>query len=512
MDHIKMGFEPFTFSRKEDITADVVQEYIEKHRTTLARLTALNNMYKGDAAIFERANKEAYKPDNRISVNYAKYITDTFCGFFNGIPVKKKHEDVSFTEAIEKFDNEQDMQDEDAELVKLVSIFGHAFELLYQDEYALTNIASVSPVEMFVVYDDSIAKKPLFAVRHGVNLRSEQVEGTLYTESSVVDFIGNSDGVVFGEENINVYSGLPVIEYVFNKERVGIFETVKSMIDAYDKATSEKTNDVDYFSDSYLKIIGAELDEKNLELIRDNRVINIPFATEGVQIEFLDKPDSDAQTENLLNRLDRHIFQIAMTANISDESFGSSSGVALAYKLQPMNNLAAAFERKFQAGMNKRYKLFASLITNVPATLSSAWRDIEYKFTRNMPKNVLEEAQTAVQLASVASQETTLSVLSVVPDVKAEMERIEQERADSVNLLDYEQADSDSTEQSLIDDSVVGGNTIAQVSMNGAQISSMLQVIASMKEGTISYESALSIMTSAFPFDEQKAKDILDKG
>lgn len=47
--------------------------------------------------------------------------------------------------------------------------------------------------------------------------------------------------------------------------------------------------------------------------------------------------------------------------------------------------------------------------------------------------------------------------------------------------------------------------------MNGAQISSMLQVIASMKEGTISYDSALSIMTSAFPFDEQKAKDILDK-
>ncbi|WBU87829.1 portal protein [Brochothrix phage BtpYZU01] len=439
MEYMKKGFEPFEFPRDEEITGEVIQEYIDKHGAALQRLKVLNDMYKGNATIFERDNKALHKPDNRIDINFPKYITDTFCGFFNGIPVKKKHEDETFSEAIKKFDNMQDMQDEDAELAKLVSIFGYAFELLYQDENAKTNVVSVSPLDMFIVYDESVASKPLFAVRYGLNSRTEAIEGTLYTEDAVTQFKADGGNLVVKESEPNIYEGLPVIEYIFNKERIGIFESVKSMIDAYDKALSEKTNDVDYFSDSYLKILGADIDEETLVAIRDNRIINLPNAQTGVVVEFLDKPDSDAQTENLLDRLKEHIFQIAMTANISDENFGSSSGVALAYKLQPMDNLAAAFERKFQAGMNKRYKLFASLLTNVPEKLSDAWGDIEYKFTRNMPKNILEEAQTAVQLATIASRETTLSVLSVVPDVRAEIDRMDSEREDSINLLDYQQ-------------------------------------------------------------------------
>ena len=136
MEYMKKGFEPFEFPRYEEITGEVIQEYIDKHGAALHRLKVLNDMYKGNATIFERDSKALHKPDNRIDINFPKYITDTFCGFFNGIPVKKKHEDETFAEAIKKFDNMQDMQDEDAELAKLVSIFGYAFELLYQDENA----------------------------------------------------------------------------------------------------------------------------------------------------------------------------------------------------------------------------------------------------------------------------------------------------------------------------------------------------------------------------------------
>lgn len=46
-----------------------------------------------------------------------------------------------------------------------------------------------------------------------------------------------------------------------------------------------------------------------------------------------------------------------------------------------------------------------------------------------MPKNLLEEAQTATQLMGVTSEETALSVLSVVGDVQDELERIYKEKA-----------------------------------------------------------------------------------
>lgn len=49
-----------------------------------------------------------------------------------------------------------------------------------------------------------------------------------------------------------------------------------------------------------------------------------------------------------------------MVANISDESFGSASGIALKYKLQAMSDLAMTKQRKFTSGMNRRYKLIFS--------------------------------------------------------------------------------------------------------------------------------------------------------
>ena len=48
-----------------------------------------------------------------------------------------------------------------------------------------------------------------------------------------------------------------------------------SIINAFNKAISEKANDVDYFADAYLKIIGTLLDEDELKHIRSDRVITL---------------------------------------------------------------------------------------------------------------------------------------------------------------------------------------------------------------------------------------------
>jgi len=129
-----------------------------------------------------------------------------------------------------------------------------------------------------------------------------------------------------------------------------------------------------------------------------------------------------------------------MVANISDESFGSSSGVALAYKLQAMSNLALSFQRKFQSSLNSRYKLFCELSTNV--SNRDAWKDIEYTFTRNEPKDLKEQADTASVLMGITSQETALSVISVIPDVQAEMEKIKKEE-DSTAIFDKDKQPSE---------------------------------------------------------------------
>ena len=217
---------------------------------------------------------------------------------------------------------------------------------------------------------------------------------------------------------------------------MGIFEEVTGLIEAYNHTIGEKANDVDAFAEAYLAVLGAELDEDGIYKIRDNRVVNL-YGTDDAKdilVQFLQKPTADGTQENLLNRLETLIYQTSMVANISDENYGNAtSGIALAYKLQAMSNLALGFDRKIEKSLRKRYKIFCSLQTNVPD--KNAWRDIEIKTTRNLPKNILEEAQTAAQLEGMVSKETQLSVLSIISNVADEIEKIESEQQEKEETI-----------------------------------------------------------------------------
>lgn len=416
------------FDRDEDITPEVISKFMRIHQLELPRYKYLMNCYKGQMEIYDYAKKDNYKPDNRLVVNFPKYITDTFTGYFNGVPIKKSHPDETYNQAIRAFDGLNDMEDEESELAKMACVYGRCYELMYQNENTETCVVYNSPEDMFMVYDNSVKQSPLFAVRYGFD-EDDKLEGEYYGPDENRKLTGSVSDLKFGDELTKQYGELPVTEFYFNEERMSIFESVISLFNAFNKAISEKANDVEYFSDQYLAFLGAEVDSDDLKEIRENRIINY-YGTEAtrVDVKFLDKPDSDEQTEHLLDRLQKLIFQTSMVANISDESFGQASGTALAYKLEAMSNLALAFQRKYQSALNKRYKLFSSLATNVPVSQSNAWRELEYTFTRNEPKDIKSQAETAQMLMGITSEETALSVLSVVSDTKAELEKIEAQK------------------------------------------------------------------------------------
>ena len=427
----------FTMSRDDVIDAKVLNKFIQLHQQAIVRYDYLFNMYINEPEIFTTPRKAEFKPDNRLAVAFPKYMVDTFGGYFNGIPIKKTHENDDYLDAITQFDSANDMEDEESELFKLACIYGHSFEYIYQTEQTETKSIYVSPKEMFIVYDNSIEQLPLFAVYYG--RENDKTVGVLIEADKISDFKSNTAGFELSNVRINAYGQIPVVEFMLNDERQGLFEPVISLINSYNKVMSEKANDVDYFADAYMKILGAQLDEESIERIKDNRIINLHgLDASKIIVEFMDKPDSDAQTEHLLDRAERLIYATSMVANISDENFGSTSGTALAYKLQAMSNLALSVQRKFQSSLNRRYELFSLLRTNVPENMKDEWRNIEYKFTRNEPKNILEEAQTAAQLMGITSQETALSVLSVVGNVSSELDRIDQEQTNTMSAFDFE--------------------------------------------------------------------------
>ena len=422
-----MRKEIYRISPDEELTDAKLSKFIMRHAAeSTFRYKQLQDAYETDFPIFHEPKKPEWKPDNRIAVNFAKYIVDTMNGYFIGNPVKITVDggEESIEKYVEFLDQYNDQDDNNAELSKICSIYGKGYEMYYNDEDGNVGIIYLDPTEAFMIYDDSVLKRERYFVRL---YRDEDnvLHGSVSDQEKVRWFTIKGKIVWNEQEQLHYFNGVPATEYRENKECQGIFEPVLSIINAFNKAISEKANDVDYFADAYLKIIGTLLDEDELKHVRSDRVINFDGDGESVIVDFLQKPNGDTTQEHLLDRLQNLIFLIAMVANISDENFGTSSGIAMAYKLQGMSNLRKTKERKFTSGMNRRYKL---IFSNPGNTMQKDdWVKLHYKFTPNVPANLLEESQIAQNLSGVVSQETQLGVLSVVDNPKAEIERIEKE-------------------------------------------------------------------------------------
>lgn len=426
----------FRLPKETEMTLPLLQEFLDKHRREInQRYKNLQAAYESDHEILHQAAKPAYKPDNRVVVNFPKYIVDTMTGFFIGNPIKIMAKDMAVSDYVEYIDQYNDQDDNNAELAKICSIYGHGFEMYYTDEASELCITYLSPMEAFMIYDDSIVERPMFFVRRYTD-RNNNEYGSISNAAGVRNF-KVTGGLRWLEDDWqrHYFDGVPATEYLENAERQGIFEPVLTMVNAYNKALSEKANDVDYFADAYLKVLGALVDSEDVQAIRDNRIVNFTGEeADKLVVEFMDKPNNDTAQENLLNRMERLIFQISMVANISDENFGASTGIALKYKLQAMSNLEKTKERKFASGMNRRYKLLFGHPASKVA--DDAWVQLHYQFTPNIPANLLEEAQIAAQMEGITSQETQLKVLSIVDNVQDEIEKIEKENEPKETIVD----------------------------------------------------------------------------
>ena len=297
--------------------------------------------------------------------------------------------------------------------------------MYYVDELGNIGITYLTPMDAFMIYDDSVLCRERYFVR--LYIDSDNVMHGSVSDDTKVRWFTQQGRLIWDEKDkVHGFDGVPASVYVENEEEIGIFEPVLTMIDAYNKAISEKANDVDYFADAYLTILGPRLGEDDTKNIRSNRIINFEGEAEKLIVDFLKKPDGDNTQEHLIDRLEKLIFQISMVANISDENFGTSSGIALKYKLQAMSNLEKTKERKFTSGMNRRYKLIFS--NPVSGMKKDDWVKLHYKFTPNFPANILEESQIAGNLEGIVSKETQLGVLSIVDNAKGEIEKMDSEQ------------------------------------------------------------------------------------
>lgn len=412
----------------KDYSKELIVELLKDYKTNeLPRLQKLGNYYDGKTAITKREMDEG-KPNNKTVLNYPGYIVDMIKGYFLGKPLAYTSQDgqKELMEQIQDIFNYNDEQDENSEIASIMGTKGVAYELLYSDEQANIRFNEVDPENAFIVYDNKIIPEPRFGVRFYVIDDIEYIE--TYTKDEIIKYELVDDEITEIDISEHYFGDVPLIPFYNNKKAIGDFEKVISLIDAMEVATSNSINDLEYFSDAYMYLIGMSgTDSEDIKKIREQKVI---LLEEKGAAGFLVKESNNQDSENVKNRLNSDIHKFSGIPDMSDENFAANaSGVAMAYKHFGLDQVVANKERKFKTGIYRRLELICNFLNTKKATNKYDYREIKLTFQRNKPINEKENAEIAQILKGIVSEQTALSYLAMVDDVNDELERIESERS-----------------------------------------------------------------------------------
>lgn len=372
---------------------------------------------------------DSTKPNNKIANSYASYITDTLVGYFMGKPVSYNADDDTVLEELNMIFEYNDEADENIELAKNASIYGVGYEMLYMSEEEV-RFKSLDPKQCIPIFDDTIDSNLLAFIRYYDNYDVVQDKTItiieLITDTTITRYqCGNNYNDFTLLDSYKHYFGMvPIAIYKNNEEELGDFETVISLIDAYDKLESDSLNDFEYFVDAYLALYGFTAEPEDIQQMKENRVL---LMDEGTSAEWLTKNVSDNNIENIKNRIDADIHKFAKCPNMADKEFASNaSGVAIKFKLLGTENKVSIKERKFKRGLQQRLELLATI--NGVLSDGFDWRSIDIVFSRNIPSNDTDIANMVNTLSGIVSEETLLAQLPFVENVQDEIERLDADR------------------------------------------------------------------------------------
>ena len=406
-------------------------ERIQRELATwdVSRLQKLKDYYDGKHDILSRT-MDAGKPNNKLVHNYPSYIVDVFQGYFIGNPVVYSGDEKTL-EAMQDIFNYNDEQDENSEIARQAGIFGRGGEVLYIDESGQVRFRYCDPLSLKIIYDNSIDPQIIGAIRK-YSIEDDSGEVTeyadVYDDMEVVTY--KIDGMSEVSREQTFFMDVPVIDYVNNSDVKGDFEGVISLVDAYNLSRSNKTNDLEYFTDAYLYLIGL-MGTTNDEItdMKNNRTLLFNELTGGqLPAGFLVKPSNVEEAKEQIAQLNEDIHKFSKAVDLSDENFANQqSALAMAWKILIMDQITTNKERKFKKGLQRRLELICSYLNFRGASFN--YLDISLKFERNKPLDELAKVQIALMLNGFVSKETALSSLpsSIVPDIPEELRRLEEE-------------------------------------------------------------------------------------
>lgn len=429
------------------LSKELIYKLIRKHTQERSRLQKLKKYYLGEHAILNHTRRNVNAPNYKTVANHAKDIADTSTGYFMGNPIKYNNTAESDLEPLLLAFDGAEIDQVDAQNALNMAIYGRAYEYIYAKE-GLTELdsTSVDPENVFIVYDDSIERKALFAVYY-YEIKDDTKDATKYQAEVFTQNLhyhivlrDSSMGTTRNEQvEPHNLGQIPIIEYRNNHFAIGDYEQQISLIDAYNSLMGNRVNDKEQAVESILVLYGAQLAD-NLEdareamsILTEEGLLELPA---DAKADFLKNALDENATEILRKALKEDIYTFSHVPNLTDENFaGNSSGVAMEFKLLGLEMITKTKEANYKRGLRQRIAIFAHYLGMQQIALEA--HSIVPQFSRGLPKNLLELSQIINNLEGKVSLRQLISLLPFVEDPDAELEELEEEKEKNMERVPF---------------------------------------------------------------------------
>lgn len=421
------------YSDAKTITADNVVDEVNKayavHGRNRADIKKLWEYYRGKTQIEAKKKEIREEINHKINENRAYEIVKFHKGYVFGEPIQyvrreratsKEADDVIATEinSLNGYMADANKSACDNTLAEWMYVAGTGYRLTLpntkwekdSDESPL-NIYALDPMKTFVVYSTDIDEHVLMAVVVVERENNEKVF-SVYTEKSYFEFIE------YGEvkEKPNTLGMIPIVEYPVENARLGVFEVAMPLLDALDELQSNRMDDIVQFVNSFLAILGGELDKETYDKLSEWKTLCLP---EGADAKYLSATLSQSDVQTLKNDIYTAILTICGVPNRNGGSSTSDTGSAVILRdgWEAAEARAKATEEIFKSSEKEFLKIVLRILRDTVGT-KLRLSDITPHFTRRNYDNIASKSQVLIAMLnnSKIHPEVAYAACGMFPD------------------------------------------------------------------------------------------------
>ena len=390
--------------------ADEVRKAILVHESNRADADKLYGYYCGKTEILNKTKEVREEINHKINENHAHEVTRFYEGYVFGEPIQYvRRENTASDEGddviaadinrLNAHNADAGKAACDAKLAKWILNGGVGYRMTLPnkawspdgDEPPFKKY-SLDPRQTFVVRTNDVERRVIMSVYYVKQAENNERIYSVYTDKSL--FIVREFGGV--EEYPHVLGMNPIVEYPLDESRLGIFEVAMPLLDALDELQSNRMDDIVQFVNSFLAILGGQLDEETYKKLNEWKTLCLP---EGVDAKYLSPAMNQNDVQTLKDDLYHAILTICGVPNRNGGSSTSDTGAATIVRdgWSAAEGRAKTIETSFKEAERESLKLDLRILRDTVGT-NLRLSDIDIHFTRRNYENIASKAQVLVAM------------------------------------------------------------------------------------------------------------------